>query len=307
MRYLLSVLLVALIFIFQSCKDGDATTNAPAAAPTSAPMTNTASSAGGVEHYACPNGHVGKGGDAAGTCSECGATLEHNSAFHDNEPPAQETDIVENADPNAPAEGTNPGVEHYICPNGHVGSGGDAAGTCSDCGADLQHNDAFHSTPPPADLVNQVNNIDPSAETVPPPSAPAGNAGVEHYICPNGHVGSGGAGEGTCSQCQAALVHNDAFHNTPVDAGAGSAIPNVATQEQIIPQPSGALSPVFQNAGTAAPTVGGGAGAPALEPAQNSVGVWHYVCPDGHSGGAGSEQPCGQCGKTLVHNTIYHQ
>ena len=42
------------------------------------------------------------------------------------------------------------------------------------------------------------------------------------------------------------------------------------------------------------------------EPAQNADGVWHYICPDGHEGGAGSAEPCAVCGKTLVHNTAYH-
>ena len=42
------------------------------------------------------------------------------------------------------------------------------------------------------------------------------------------------------------------------------------------------------------------------EPAQNSLGVWHYTCPSGHSGGSGSATACGECGTTLVHNTTYH-
>lgn len=46
--------------------------------------------------------------------------------------------------------------------------------------------------------------------------------------------------------------------------------------------------------------------AKAPEPAQNSLGVWHYTCPNGHSGGAGSATACGECGTTLVHNTTYH-
>ena len=46
--------------------------------------------------------------------------------------------------------------------------------------------------------------------------------------------------------------------------------------------------------------------AKAPEPAQNAVGVWHYTCPSGHSGGSGSATACSECGTTLVHNTIYH-
>ena len=197
---------------------------------------------------------------------------------------------------------TNPGVEHYICPNGHVGFGGPAAGTCSQCGATLEHNDAFHNTPQPTELANQVTSEPDIAAT---PTSPT-NPGVEHYICPNGHVGSGGPAAGTCSQCGATLEHNDAFHNTPAASAPGS--PVTAPTQQVIPQPSGALSPVFQNAG-GAPGLGGiaGGGAGQLpEPAQNAAGVWHYVCPDGHPGGAGSATACSQCGKTLVHNAAYH-
>ena len=42
------------------------------------------------------------------------------------------------------------------------------------------------------------------------------------------------------------------------------------------------------------------------EPPQNAAGVWHYICPNGHDGGAGSAVACTQCGATLVHNTAYH-
>lgn len=42
------------------------------------------------------------------------------------------------------------------------------------------------------------------------------------------------------------------------------------------------------------------------EPAQNSAGVWHYTCPKGCEGGAGSAVACAKCGTTLVHNTAYH-
>ncbi len=42
------------------------------------------------------------------------------------------------------------------------------------------------------------------------------------------------------------------------------------------------------------------------EPAQNAQGVWHYTCPNGCEGGAGSATPCGKCGTTLTHNAAYH-
>ncbi len=45
---------------------------------------------------------------------------------------------------------------------------------------------------------------------------------------------------------------------------------------------------------------------PTPEPAQNATGVWHYTCPKGCEGGAGSAEACAKCGTTLVHNTAYH-
>ncbi len=42
------------------------------------------------------------------------------------------------------------------------------------------------------------------------------------------------------------------------------------------------------------------------EPSQNEQGTWHYTCPTGCSGGAGSAQPCPKCGTTLAHNPTYH-
>ena len=42
------------------------------------------------------------------------------------------------------------------------------------------------------------------------------------------------------------------------------------------------------------------------EPPQNAAGVWHYICPDGHAGGAGAAQPCKTCSNTLIHNQAYH-
>lgn len=311
MRFIIFCFSLCIIACFSSCKDGDATVSSSSPVASTAPTTSpsitppSSSDGGSVEHYICPNGHVGSGAAEAGTCSNCGATLEHNAAFHNTPPPADLTNQVNNVNPEA-EPGTNPGVEHYICPNGHVGSGGPGAGTCANCGAELLHNDAFHNTPPPADLVAQVNNTQlPQANTTAPTTEPSGTpAGVEHYICPNGHVGFGGPGEGSCSQCQAVLVHNDAFHNSPVDGSAPLSAPAAVSSEQIIPQPSGAIPSVFQNSGgVAAPSVGA---APSIEPAQNGLGVWHYICPAGHAGGAGSETACAECGQTLVHNAAYH-
>lgn len=123
--------------------------------------------------------------------------------------------------------------------------------------------------------------------TAPPAAAPAtANAGVEHYICPSGHVGYGGASQGTCSQCGAALVHNQAFHNN----AASTAAP--ATNPMLQNQPAG-TAPAIQ-----AP--------PSAEPAQNAAGVWHYTCTAGCAGGAGAAGTCSNCGGQLAHNQAYH-
>lgn len=42
------------------------------------------------------------------------------------------------------------------------------------------------------------------------------------------------------------------------------------------------------------------------EPAQNAEGVWHYTCPNGCEGGAGTAANCAKCGGPLAHNQAYH-
>lgn len=42
------------------------------------------------------------------------------------------------------------------------------------------------------------------------------------------------------------------------------------------------------------------------EPPQNADGVWHYTCPNGCEGGAGSATECSKCGTRLKHNVAYH-
>lgn len=97
---------------------------------------------------------------------------------------------------------------------------------------------------------------------------------VQHYICPNNCQGSGGASAGTCPVCGSEYEHNQAYHNQPAST------PNPAGQSPAI---------------TTTP-----------EPAQNAAGVWHYTCPSGCSGGAGSAGKCASCGGDLAHNTAYH-
>lgn len=109
---------------------------------------------------------------------------------------------------------------------------------------------------------------------------PAQNAaGTWHYTCPKGCAGGAGAAS-ACAKCGTTLTHNAKYH--PKEEGAKAT--TAPTQ--------------------AAPTLTPPAQKP--EPAQNASGVWHYTCADGCAGGAGSASPCSKCGKTLTHNTAYH-
>lgn len=126
--------------------------------------------------------------------------------------------------------------------------------------------------------------ISPTATSAPAPTAapppqptpkqePAQNAkGVWHYTCAKGCAGGAGTAI-ACAKCGTTLVHNAAYHE--------GQNPTVAT-----PNPVATPKP---------------------EPAQNAKGVWHYTCGDGCAGGAGSAIACAKCGKTLVHNSTYHQ
>ncbi|MFL1013632.1 hypothetical protein [Flavisericum labens] len=59
--------------------------NKPSSAPFAGPYNNApnnpTSKASGVMHYICSNGCAG-GSGSAGTCNTCGATLTHNTAYH---------------------------------------------------------------------------------------------------------------------------------------------------------------------------------------------------------------------------------
>ena len=124
----------------------------------------------------------------------------------------------------------------------------------------------------------------PNAVTTNPKTPePAQNAqGVWHYTCSKGCAGGSGS-TGMCATCGGPLAHNAAYHsnNTPTI--------NPPTTN---PTNTNSISPVITP--------------PKLEPAQNAVGVWHYICAKGCAGGAGKADPCATCGATLVHNTAYH-
>ncbi|SDB31487.1 hypothetical protein SAMN03097699_0655 [Flavobacteriaceae bacterium MAR_2010_188] len=126
---------------------------------------------------------------------------------------------------------------------------------------------------PEGDVSNSATTTE--ADTPITSTEPAQNAaGVWHYTCPNGD--SGGAGSAVpCAVCGATLAHNSAYHGNPTDTS---------------------------NASSTAPF----ANNPAAESGQNTAGVWHYICPKGDAGGAGTATACPTCGTTLVHNQAFH-
>ena len=77
----------------------------------------------------------------------------------------------------------------------------------------------------------------------------------------------GSSSAGMCSECGEPLAHNDAFHNQP-----GNETPQIDAS-------------------------GGG---------MNAAGVYHYVCPAGHAGGAATGGTCPECGQALIHNDAFH-
>lgn len=169
-------------------------------------------------------------------------------------------------------------VYHYTCPNGCEGGGGDSQGACAVCNAALVHNQAYHNQP--AEPANDPFNIQEA-----PTTSGQSTAGVFHYICPDGDPG-GAADAGACATCGKALVHNQAYHNSP--ASAGNTGDNPIDMQQLMQQQQQSATPQPTNS------------------AQNAAGVFHYTCANGCVGGAGSAVACASCGSTLVHNQAYH-
>ncbi len=123
----------------------------------------------------------------------------------------------------------------------------------------------------PAPVLSQ-EQISQQQSKVDAPTIPSGGAvasSVQHYYCPNNCAGSGGDNAGSCPVCGTEYVHNQAYHNQPNNA--------ITTNQTTVE-----------------------------EPPQNAAGVWHYTCPQGCDGGAGSAIACSQCGSTLAHNAAYH-
>ena len=102
---------------------------------------------------------------------------------------------------------------HYTCSQGCAG-GAAAAGTCSNCGQALVHNQAYHNNPNNTSSTTPVN---PSAATSNPAStkkveSSQNSAGVWHYTCSQGCAGGAGSAV-ACASCGTTLAHNQAYHN----------------------------------------------------------------------------------------------
>ncbi len=106
--------------------------------------------------------------------------------------------------------------------------------------------------------------------------AKEGTKKIEHYICQNGHKGS--HKQGVCPECNIAYTHNQAYHGLNI--------------------PKDALKDPFKQ-GTPTTT--------SASPAQNAYGDYHYICPNGHSGGSGTAGNCSSCNAKLTHNQLYHK
>ncbi len=151
MKFSTTIILTMILGLFLACSNNE---KKPAAAQQPTPVTPNVSapppampaspaSAGGVQHYICPNNCQGSGGPAAGACPNCGTAYVHNAAYHDQGGGAgAQNPMIQAPQQESPAQNAA-GVFHYTCPNGCAGGSG-TAGTCPQCGGTLAHNQAYH-------------------------------------------------------------------------------------------------------------------------------------------------------------------
>ncbi|PHQ55687.1 MAG: hypothetical protein COC16_04715 [Lutibacter sp.] len=104
---------------------------------------------------------------------------------------------------------------------------------------------------------------------------------VKHFICANKCEGSGGAIAGNCPTCNTPYLHNQAFHNDEFLKSGPLNVPKTDVNTNPVKNTS-------------------------ISPAQNASGVYHYTCPNGCYGGAGTAAKCTTCGTDLAHNQAYH-
>lgn len=117
-----------------------------------------------------------------------------------------------------------------------------------------------------------------------------------------------------CAGCQSDKTAST--QTTPETTAAPTAPAPTAAQTTDVPGVTPGTAGKIELSPVAAPvatTVPAPAATPApqpaqkQEPAQNAKGVWHYTCPKGCAGGAGTATACAKCGTTLVHNAAYHE
>lgn len=155
---ILTILLTSSIISFYACNDKANVTkidttnplevsSSPTPTNTTTPNTtssNSSNNTGKVWHYTCKNGCDG-GAESAVNCGNCGNLLAHNQAYHNNNSNVDNTsNSIPFMNPQTNEAGKNTaGVWHYTCTKGCEG-GAASAGTCSNCGNTLVHNQAYH-------------------------------------------------------------------------------------------------------------------------------------------------------------------
>ncbi len=105
--------------------------------------TQTMAAGGSQQHYICPNGCAGSGGEAQGNCPTCGSAYVHNAAYHSQSAESTSTTVDPSQAQSASPAQNAAGEYHYTCTNGCAGGSG-SAGSCATCGAPLAHNSAYH-------------------------------------------------------------------------------------------------------------------------------------------------------------------
>lgn len=158
-------------------------------------------------------------GNKAETTTTDGQTMTDSLGAMTNVPVAAETGTEQGV----------PGQAHYKCTTAGCSGTGAAAGKCPVCGAELEHNAAFHGTPAtpgatatPAGATPQTAvTLDPATgkpavtpvagSATPPPAK--NEAGVYHFACSKAGCDGGGAAAGKCPKCGGDLAHNPAYHN----------------------------------------------------------------------------------------------
>lgn len=137
----LKILLFVVMVISISCKEKKP-----------APIVDKNKATASLKHYVCANKCENSGGDAAGNCPVCKNPYLHNTAFHNQDfmknGPIKVPNNMGAPATNTPAQPSPAqnalGIYHYTCAKGCYGGSGTAS-NCTNCGAQLAHNQAYHN------------------------------------------------------------------------------------------------------------------------------------------------------------------